>query len=751
MKLALSCSAWSLVACLAFAAPPATAARPALPPLQGQVIVKFKADASALRQHALAARAEGAAVRSALSGRASALGARVGQALEAGAAVGPRLQVVRANGVSAAALAAQLAADPEVEYAVPDEKVRKAAAPNDPFYLAGPAVSGGSGGPVSGQWYLRAPTSTVRSSIDIEAAWARTTGSSNIVVAVLDTGVRFEHPDLGRVASGGKLLPGYDFVAATDVANDGDGRDADPSDPGDYTTAAENSDLNGTFYQCDPSGTGRAVATPSSWHGTSTASLVGATTGNGIGMAGAAPGVRILPVRVLGKCFGNRSDILAAMRWAAGIHVDGVPDNPSPAKVLNMSLGGGTCNAAYQDAVNEVIATGATIVASAGNSDGGPVEAPSTCTGVIGVVALRHVGTKVGFSSIGPEAVIAAPGGNCVTTSSGSACQYPILSASNTGSQGPVSSTWSDSFNTTLGTSFASPLVAGVVALMVSQQPALTAAQVRSAITNTARPFPTTGGSANIPQCVAPSTTTVQDECYCTTGTCGAGMLDAGAAVAAVGVAVPTARITVTPAVATVGSLVTLSASDSTPVGNTPITSYEWSLTDGGGSVSGFSSSTNTVTATLTPTAVGNITVTLAVTDAADRTGLASTVIAVVGRAQTITFTSPGNQTLGTAPPALTATASSGLVVAISSSTPTVCTVNGSTLTLVAAGTCTLTANQAGNTTYAAAPAVNHTFTVAAVVTVNGGGGGGGGALSWPWLALLALAVAGLFRTPRRA
>ncbi len=743
----------SLAALLAVSALciPAWAARPPLPDPDGQVIVKFKAEADTVRQYAMAARADGGAVRSALAGRASALGTRVGRTLEAGAAVGTRTQVVRASGISAAALAARLAADPDVEYAVPDAKVRIAAAPNDPFYLVGPSVSGGSGGPVSGQWYLRAPTTTVVSSIDIEAAWARTQGSANVVVAVLDTGVRFDHPDLGRVASGGKLLPGYDFVTATDVANDGGGRDDDPSDPGDYTTAAENSDRNGTFFECDPEGIGAARATSSSWHGTSTASLVGAATGNGIGMAGAAPNVRVLPVRVLGKCFGNRSDILAGMRWAAGIRVDGVPDNPNPAKVLNMSLGGGTCNAAYQDAVNEVIAAGATIVASAGNSDGQPVEAPATCTGVIGVVALRHVGTKVGFSSIGPEAVIAAPGGNCVNLSG--ACLYPILSASNSGSQGPLGSSWSDSFDITLGTSFSSPLVAGVAALMLTQQPALTPPQVRAAMTSTARRFPTSGGSAGIPQCQAPSAGVSQDECYCTTSTCGAGMLDAGAAVAAVGVAAPTARISVAPNAPAAGALVTLSASGSTPTGSSTITGYQWTITDGGGIVSGFTGGAATsVTATLTPTAKGSFTVRLEVQDGAANIALATQTVTVAGTPQTITFNSPGNQTLGTAPPALAATASSGLLVGISSGTTAVCTVSGSTLTLVAAGTCTLTATQAGNAVYAAAPSVNQTFTVASVVTVSAGsGGGGGGALSWPWLALLALAVAGLVRAPRRA
>ncbi len=619
----------------------AHAARPALPPLDGQVIVKFKAGGDTMRAHALAARADAATARGTLAGRAAALGARVGRTLEAGEAVGERTQVVRVRGADAAALAAQLAKDPDVEFAVADVKMRRTAAPNDPFYLRGPAVTstGGvsSGGPDSGQWYLRAPTATVLSSIDIEAAWTRTSGRSDIVVAILDTGVRKEHPELA-----GRLLAGYDFVSDAQVANDGDQRDADPTDPGDYTTASENSDRNGTFYQCDPSGRGLAVVTPSSWHGTSTASLAGAATNDGVGMAGVAPGVKILPVRVLGKCFGNASDIMAAMRWSAGISVPGVPDNPNPAKVINLSLGGGSCSTisqslgvAYQDVVNEVIAKGVTIVAAAGNSDGEPMEAPGACTGVVSVVALRHLGTKVGFSSLGSStspATIAAPGGNCVNLTG--ACLYPILAARNTGTQGPIASGYSDSFETTLGTSFSSPLVAGVVGLMYSAQPNITPAQVSARLTSTARAFPTTGAGSGVAQCHAPNVNVVQDECYCVAPYCGAGMLDAGAAVAAVSALPPVARISFTPASPVAGGAVTLSASTSTPSGTSTITGYGWVLTDGGGLVSGTANGANIstgVTATVTPAAGGSFTVTLTVTDNTGATGQVSQVVTVAG------------------------------------------------------------------------------------------------------------------------
>jgi serine protease len=589
------------------AALPAWAARAPLPPVPGEVIVQFRSDAALLRQRALAA----GATRGSAAERAAVLGARLGRSLEAGPAVGERMQVVRARGVDAAALAAQLAADPEVEFAVPNGRQRRLTAPNDPLYPATlPGVR--PHGPDSGQWYLRAPTATVASAIDIEAAWARTTGSASVVVALLDTGVRFEHPDLGRTVNGGSLLPGYDFVADSQVANDGNGRDGDPSDPGDWVTSAEAD--RGTFTGCEEA--------PSSWHGTSTASLIGAATNNGLGMAGSAPGVRVLPVRVLGKCFGSDADIQAGMLWAAGLPTGepDVPANPNPARIINMSLGSsGACNAAYQSVVDRITAAGVVIVAAAGNSTGGAVGTPGNCRGVIAVLALRHAGSKVGFSDLGPEIAIAAPGGNCINIAVGSPCLYPIVSATNSGAQGPASDGWTDSFDISVGTSFASPLVAGVVALMVSQQPALTPAQVRNALQATARPFPTSGSDngpddpSPVATCQAPSAGIEQLQCYCTTALCGAGMVDAGAAVAAVAGAL--ARIEVAGPAPTAGSPVTLSGSGSLAAGGATVAGYAWELLDGGGIVNGFTSATNAATATLQPSGAGTFRVRLTVTD----------------------------------------------------------------------------------------------------------------------------------------
>jgi serine protease len=439
------------------------------------------------------------------------------------------------------------------------------------------------------------------------------------VVADLDSGIRFDHPDLQRVANGGNLLAGYDMVSNLGVANDGDSRDADPSDPGDWVTAAEANLVGGEFYKCtSQDSTGRYVSESSSWHGTQTAGLIAASTNNGLGMASVGRTVRLLPVRVLGKCGGFDSDIIAGMRWAAGLSVAGVPTNPTPARIINMSLGGGgACSAAYQSAMAEISAAKVVVVASAGNSAGHAVSSPANCPGVIAVAALRHVGTKVGFSDLGPEIAISAPGGNCVNTAANSPCLYPILTTSNGGSTVPFagSSLYTDSFDSTLGTSFSAPLVSGTVALMLSARPTLSPAEVLTLLKGTARAFPTTGGDNGdgtvVKQCTAPQ---YQNQCYCTTSTCGAGMLDAGAVVT-LSTQVVLARIAVSPESPASDQVITLSASPSLTAPGRSIASYSWTLFDGGGIVTRLNGATNAPSTTVNASGAGSFTVTLTVVD----------------------------------------------------------------------------------------------------------------------------------------
>ena len=579
-------------------------------PDMGRVIVKFRSNASVLsssRSSAQSASAGSAGVQA-----ASRMSARLGIALTDGRALGARTQVLKSSSLGSAALAKRLAQDSEVEWAVVDGRrfITSVTAPNDPLYPDN--LSATLSDLTAGQWYLRAPTSTYVSAINGPGAWTKATGS-NVVVAVLDTGIRPDHPDLA-----GKIVAGYDFISDAAIANDGDGRDSDPTDPGDWVSDADAA--TSTFSGC--------TVENSTWHGTQVAGIIGAASDNGLGMASVAPNVSILPVRVLGKCGGYDSDIIDAMRWAAGLSVSGVTTNTHPAQVINMSLGAtGSCSAAYQEAVSDVTAAGVVVVAAAGN-ESVAAGAPANCPGVIAVGALRHVGTKAGYSSLGSAVAISAPGGNC---GSGTLCAYSILSTVNDGTTTAGNNTYSDGTNYAIGTSFAAPMVSGTAALMLSLDSSLTPASVKSLLQSSARTFPTSGGSAGIGTCQAPSGSTEQDECYCTTSTCGAGMLDASAALSAVAALTPpTASVTLSASSVTAGTSVTLDGSASSGQNGASIASYSWAITSGS-SLASFSGGTTGSTATLVTSAAGSVTVTLTVTDSR---GVSSST------AQTLTITS---------------------------------------------------------------------------------------------------------------
>ncbi|MDQ5897123.1 MAG: serine protease [Pseudomonadota bacterium] len=544
----------------------------------------------------------GGATTSALR-QAQALGQRLGLTLQDGLSLAPDTQVIHASGMSSATLAGRLAADSDVLSVHVDQRRRAHAAVSDPLYAGGVGMS-----PASGQWYLHTPTSTLVSSINAETAWARTTGSASIIVAVLDTGIRWSHPDLD-----GKLVAGYDFVSEPVISNDGDGRDSNPADLGDWISASENSS-NATLKGCGVS--------DSSWHGTQTAGLIGATTNNATGMAGLGRHVRVMPVRVLGKCGGYDSDIIAGMRWAAGLTVPGVPANPTPARVINMSLGyEGTCTSTdpYTVAVAEVNAAGAVVVASVGN-DSLKVNMPANCPGVIAVAGLRHSGTKNGYSSLGSQVAIAAPAGNCVNATG--ECLYPILSTSNSGTTVPGAHVYTTGgSDAAVGTSFSAPLVSGTAALMLAANPALTPAQVTALLKSSARSFPTSGAGAGVSACTAGSSA-AQDECYCTTGTCGAGMLDAGAAVNAAAGTLPIAPINEVQTRIDLGNSTLIDAS----IPNATSTlSYSWSLSDA--SLAAFNGTTTGSTVSVSALGSGLVTVTLTVSDSAGQQASSSAVL----------------------------------------------------------------------------------------------------------------------------
>lgn len=309
--------------------------------------------------------------------------------------------------------------------------------------------------------------------VNAEAAWPTSTGE-HAVVGVIDTGITV-HPDLN-----GNVVAGYDFISEPAIAGDGDGRDADPTDPGDWLP------LTGS------------VTDPSSWHGTHVAGIIAATANNGLGVAGVSPKAQIEPLRVLGHGGGTEDDIIAAINWGAGLSVAGLPTNSQPADVLNLSLAGeGSCGTTLQDSIDSAVAAGTVVVVAAGNNGGRLSNYfPANCSNVIRVTASNATGGTPSWSNLGSTAspaTVAAPGAS-------------IYSTYNTG----VTTAANATYGYMSGTSMAAPHVAGVAALAKATDSSLTPAQVASLLTRTAKPL---GGS-------------------CATAVCGAGIVDAQAAMA---------------------------------------------------------------------------------------------------------------------------------------------------------------------------------------------------------------------------
>lgn len=579
-------------------------------------------------------------------------------------ALGHRLDVIRLadTGVTTrrearAALEsalAQLRVDPSIEFAEADERIYILAAPNDPRFTPGSDIHGSWGG----QWYLNAPTATTPSAIGAVSAWDLSTGAG-VNVAVLDTGIRADHPDIAA-----KLLAGRDFVchdtlnvACTSTgslfltAHDGDGWDDDPSDPGDGITAADLARSDGFFRGCG-SGSSEDQPMESSWHGTRVAGYIGAIRNNGIGIAGVAPDAKVVPVRTIGKCTGYTSDLVAALYWAAGISDSSLGSLPpatsaNVAQVINLSLGNRLdCSTAEQTAIDAVIAKGIVVVAAAGN-DGGPIGSPANCKGVLAVAGIRHIGTKVGYSNVSSTAAavgIAAPAGNCVNTAPGAPCLYSLDTLSNIGRLAPEPSEkdFSYSYNAlkpsyagnthngfSVGTSFAAPLVSAVAALMKSVHPGLTPAQIIRRMQDSSAAFPVpdapaTGGVCHVAALTRDAEglyTDVQDrDCQCTTATCGAGMVNATAAVAAA--LRPAAVATSSVSSASIGQRITLDGSASSVAKGHTIASYAWTSDTGIGITSASSAVAQVVFPALRP-----ITLTLTVTDDAGRRDSASVTI----------------------------------------------------------------------------------------------------------------------------
>ena len=360
----------------------------------------------------------------------------------------------------AASVAAALEARSDVIAVEPNVRVRAAESPvipNDPLFGQQWDMWDGGG---SSDYGTRAAM-----------MWNTTLGSPDVVVGVVDTGYT-DHPDLA-----GTTVPGFDFISDAAAARDGNQWDPDPADQGDW---------------CPQKGSS------STWHGTHVAGTVNAVQDNGIGVTGLAPDVKVQHLRVLGECGGDGVDVLAAVLWGAGGDLrpwfgtyPGVDPgiNPTPAKVLNLSLGGeGPCDSISQQIFAEVRALGTTVVVAAGNESTSVASSwPASCPGVISVGSSTRGGDLSSFSNFGT-----APG-QLTITAPGSL----IMSTYNSGSTVPAT----PSYRAINGTSMATPHVAAGAAVLYGfgvTQPSA----VESALTSSVLPF-RSGSTCDVVRCGA--------------------------------------------------------------------------------------------------------------------------------------------------------------------------------------------------------------------------------------------------------
>ena len=370
---------------------------------------------------------------------------------------------------AAAQLVERMSTDPDIAHVEVDRRAKVQAQPTDPMFAT--------------QWNLSDPVG----GIGAPRAWDVTIGDANAPIAILDTGI-LPHPDLS-----GRIVGGYDFVSDARYSGDGDGRDGDASDPGDFVTTEESQAVGGPLQGCG--------VTNSTWHGTMVAGTLGAAVNNGNGVSGVNWTSPLVNVRVMGKCGGALSDIADGIRWASGLAVAGVPANPRPARVINLSLvGPGECSPILQSAVTAAVANGSIVVVAAGNdNDDVANHWPANCMGVIAVGATSKNGSRAFYSNSGSRIAVSAPGG-------GIGGSIPVLRNSGMTSPDPAGY----GYGSQLGSSLAAPHVAGLASLVLALDGDLTPAEVRGLIEANSRAFPQ-----------------VQQDA-CTPAMCGAGIVDAG-------------------------------------------------------------------------------------------------------------------------------------------------------------------------------------------------------------------------------
>ena len=320
------------------------------------------------------------------------------------------------------------------------------------------------------QWYLNG-----KNGVSMPAAWKHSKGDGYKVVAVIDTGIRaHQQIDKALTRNSDGSIYGYDFVSELANAADGDGEDSNPNDEGDSSGG-------------------------NSFHGTHGAGIIAAEH-DFLGSAGIAPNVKLLPIRALGKDGGTISDLVKAVNWAAGVKIAGIPQNKFPVSVINLSLGAKevvSCTGGYASIFDAAIAKGITVIAAAGNESRASLSFPGNCNGVITVVATQALGDRATYSNFGSGTLLSAPGG-----------EFNIGSTESPDSRGGIISSWVDSANLpsyrlSEGTSMATPVVSGIVALMYSMQPNITPARVRAILQDSVRPFAPTSNCAIIGGCGA--------------------------------------------------------------------------------------------------------------------------------------------------------------------------------------------------------------------------------------------------------
>lgn len=306
--------------------------------------------------------------------------------------------------------------DPQVAFAEPNLIIQGAAIPNDPRY--------------DEQWNYPL--------LELPAAWDVSTGSSDVIVAVVDSGILSQHPDLTA-----NLVDGYDFVSDPDNALDGDGIDADPEDLAD------------------------------SYHGTHVAGIIAGRSNNAIGTSSISWQTSIMPLRVLGASSGTLYDATQAIRYAAGMDNDSGELPARPADIINLSIGGtGYCPSSYRDLLSEVRQRDILVIAAAGNGGKGTSQfLPANCNDVIAVSAVDMSKEITDYSNYGNSIDIAAPGGREDIDSDSNGFVDAILSLSAESAAGSLNYRYDYRF----GTSMATPHVSGIFALMLAINPNLRA------------------------------------------------------------------------------------------------------------------------------------------------------------------------------------------------------------------------------------------------------------------------------------